>query len=333
MIPKEKQTAVKRALVEAFGVQEFDDISLLTGGLSPALAYRFLVKGKPYLLRLSMRTDAYADPTGQFAVMKTAADAGIAPHIWYTSIEDRILISDFVVAQPFPDDMAQRMAPALRTLHSLPNFPKIAGFPHYLDSVDMFVRQFQAANLLPESATREVFRRFTEITQVIPRGDAELVACHNDLKPQNIRFDGERIWLVDWEAAFLNDRYVDLAIVANFFVRDEVEEEDYLSAYFGEPAGEYRRARFTLMRQVVHMFYTAFLMLMASRSGTVIDPMIPVPDFREFHEGLISGEVDVTDDTVKVQYAMLQLNAMQRNIRTQQFEDALTVVGSVHASA
>jgi thiamine kinase-like enzyme len=156
-----------------------------------------------------------------------------------------------VAAQPFPDDMALRMASTLRTLHSLPNFPKIAGFPHYLDSVDMFVRQFQAANLLSESATGEVFRRYGEITEITPRGDAEPVACHNDLKPQNIRFDGERIWLVDWEAAFLNDRYVDLAIVANFFVKDEAEEEAYLSAYFGEPAGEYQRARFTLMRQVI----------------------------------------------------------------------------------
>ena len=50
-----------------------------------------------------------------------------------------------------------------------------------------------------------------------------------------MRFDGNRIWLVDWESAFLNDRYVDLAIVANFFVKDEAQEEAYLSAYFGEP--------------------------------------------------------------------------------------------------
>jgi hypothetical protein len=60
-------------------VQDFEDIFLLTGGLSPALAYRIVVKGKPYLLRLSMCIDAYADPTGQFAVMRTASDAGIAP--------------------------------------------------------------------------------------------------------------------------------------------------------------------------------------------------------------------------------------------------------------
>lgn len=35
------------------------------------------------------------------------------------------------------------------------------------------------------------------------------------MKPENILFDGVRSRLVDWEAASLNDRYTDLAVVAN----------------------------------------------------------------------------------------------------------------------
>ena len=80
-----------------------------------------------------------------------------------------------------------------------------------------------------------------------------------------------RILLVDWESAFLNDPYVDLAIAANFFVQDEAEEESYLEVYFGEPAGEYRRARFYLMRQAVSLFYATLLLLEASRSGVAVD--------------------------------------------------------------
>ena len=33
MIPEEKQAVVTRALKEAFGVNEYEDIELLTGGL------------------------------------------------------------------------------------------------------------------------------------------------------------------------------------------------------------------------------------------------------------------------------------------------------------
>jgi thiamine kinase-like enzyme len=38
------------------------------------------------------------------------------------------------------------------------------------------------------------------------------------LKPENILFDGHRVWLLDWKAALVNDRYFDLAIAANFVV-------------------------------------------------------------------------------------------------------------------
>jgi hypothetical protein len=61
-----------------------------------------------------------------------------------------------------------------------------------------------------------------------------MVSSHNDFfKPDNILFDGHRLWLVDWEAAFLNDRYADLAVVASLVVTNDAEERVYLQEYFG----------------------------------------------------------------------------------------------------
>lgn len=119
--------------------------------------------------------------------------------------------------------------------------------------MDGFIRKFQDAKILPESETEELFERYARVASVYPREDSQMLSSHNDLKPENILFDGARVWLVDWEAAFLNDRYFDLAVVANFVVTDDAEEEAYLRRYFGEAAGEYRLARFYLMRQITHM--------------------------------------------------------------------------------
>src|SRR5512141_251680 len=115
MIPEEKQPAVTRALQSAFGVNEYEDIRLLAGGLSSALAFKIVVKKNPYLLKI-LRTEVISDPAHEFACMQTAAEAGIAPQIRYANVEDRILITDFVEAKPFPEDMALRIAPILRTL-------------------------------------------------------------------------------------------------------------------------------------------------------------------------------------------------------------------------
>lgn len=244
MIPEAKQPTVARALQAAFGVSEFEDIRPLTAGLSTALVFRMVVRGNPYLLRLMMSTAAapgpgQGDPTRQFACMKAAAEIGIAPQIRYANVEDRILITDFVEAKPFPDDLAPRIARTIRKLHALPPFPKGV---HFFDMIDGFIRRFQAANILPENRTEDLFRRYADMAKVYPRNDADLVASHNDLKPQNILFDGDRVWLVDWEAAFLNDRYVDLAVVANFFVKDEASADAYLSEHFGGPANTGARA-------------------------------------------------------------------------------------------
>jgi len=327
MIPETKHPAVTRALHAAFSVDEYDDIRLLTGGLSTALAFKIVVRKIPYLLKI-MRTELISDPRNEFACMQTAAEAGLAPRIWFANVEDRILVTDFVEAKPFPDDLALLIAPVIRRLHALPHFPKVV---NYFDAIDGFIRRFQAAKILPESATKELFRRYADVVKVYPRNDSELVASHNDLKPQNIRFDGNHIWLVDWESAFLNDRYVDLAIVANFFVEDEAQEEPYLRAYFGEPAGEYRRARFYLMRQAVSMFYATLLLLEASRSGLSIDADMITPSFRGFHQDLISDKVDMANADVKLEYGMIHLREALRSMRTARFEEAVARLSDSHA--
>ena len=92
MIPQEKTAAVARGLREAFGVTAFEDIRIITGGLTSSLVFRIVVRGSPFLLKIIIRTD---DPTCHYTCMKAAAEAGLAPHVWYTSIPDRISITDF----------------------------------------------------------------------------------------------------------------------------------------------------------------------------------------------------------------------------------------------
>ena len=329
MIPETKQPAVTHGLQTAFGVNEYEAIHPLTGGLSTALACKIVVRKNPYLLKI-LRTEMIGNPSHEFTCMQTAAEAGIAPRIWYASVEDRILITDFVEAQPYPDDLAPLIAPTLRRLHSLPHFPKVVD---YFDAIDGFIRRFQAAKLLPESETSELFHRYAGVQKVYPRHAADLVASHNDLKPQNVLFDGSRIWLVDWESAFLNDQYADLAIAANFFVKDETQEESYLQAYFGEPVNAYRRSRFYLMRQAVSMFYATLLLLEAARSGLSIDVGMTTPGFRAFHEDLIAGRIDMMNAEAKLQYGMIHLREALQNMRTVRFAAAVDRVSAFHAGA
>ena len=170
-----------------------------------------------------------------------------------------------------------RMPAVLRALHALPPFPKGV---HHLDTtcmflihkgpaLDGFIQKFQEANILTKPEYEELFAWHAQLSAAYPLHDLDMASSHNDLfKPDNILFDGNRVWLVDWEAAFLNDRYVDLAVVANLLVTSEADETNYLQQYFGKPPDPYQRARFFLMQQIVHLFYAmAFLWLARRRAG------------------------------------------------------------------
>src|SRR3954468_18907813 len=100
MFPQEKSEAVSRALRQAFGVTGIDDIQPITKGHTTALVFRIVLRGRPYLLRIIMRPTE--DPTRHYGCLRAAAEAGVAPQLWYANIEDRISITDFVEEVPFP---------------------------------------------------------------------------------------------------------------------------------------------------------------------------------------------------------------------------------------
>jgi len=338
MIPQEKAAAVTRGLQGAFGVTEFEDIRDLTGhGSNPV--FRIVVRGSAFLLRINMRA---GDLTRHFSCMRAAAEAGLAPRVWYTSVEDRLAITDFVEAVPFPvTDALLRMPAVLRTLHALSPFAKA---PDQINTsctfllnknaaVDAIIQKIRSANILPKNETEELLARYEQVAAVYPRHDPDMVSSHNDLfKPDNMLFDGGRVWLVDWEAAFLNDRYADLAVVANMIVTNDAEETVYLQEYFGEPPDEYQLARFFLMRQVAHMFYTmAFLML--GSSDQPIDWSEPVPEFGEFHRRFWTGGVKLTDNRTKTIYGRVHWERLLRNVRQARYNEALRIVSDRHAAA
>jgi thiamine kinase-like enzyme len=232
-----------------------------------------------------------------------------------------------VQTQPFPRTEALALLPTtLQKLHALPPFPS-ARVVNFLDAMDRLVQRFQAAGVLPGREAAGLFEFYAQVKAVYPREGSDAVPSHNDLRPENILYDGHRAWLVDWEAAFLNDRYLDLAVVSNFVVTNAAEEETYLRTYFGEPASEYNHARLYLMRQLLHLFYPAFIMTLSCK-GRSIDSIADAPDLRNFLDRIWAGDIDLANDETKLEYAKAHISQALQNRRTPRFQEALRIVSN-----
>lgn len=329
MIPHEKSAAVSRGLSETFGTTAIEDICRMTKGLSSDLLFRIVVKGSPFLLRIMTRMDERNDPVRVFTCMRAAAKAGLAPRVLYSNTEDGIAIIDWIEAVPFAAAQALVQLPAtLKRLHALPPFPKAF---NYATAHNFFIWRLRASGLLSGPEIEDVFRRYQQICAAYPRLDADLVSCHMDLKPENILFDGSRVWLMDWMAAFVNDRYFDLAIVANFVVTSDGDERTYLEEYFGQPPDEYQLARFFLMRQVLHMLSAAVFLLLGSAGKPIRQDATP-PSFRDFHDRIWAGEIDPADNDLKVVYGMVHWEQLLQNVRQLRFHEALRIVSERNTS-
>lgn len=328
MIPQEKSAAVSRGLQEAFGTTTIDDITRMTRGLSSDLVFRIVVNSSPYLLRVMTRISEQMDPHRIYACMSAASDAGLTPRVRYTSAEDGISITDFIETAPLSASEALRLLPrTLRSLHDLSPFPKEFNF---LTAHNGFIWRFRNAALLPQHEIDEAFAHYDQLCATYPRLDADMVSSHMDLKPDNILFDGHRIWLVDWQAGFLNDRYFDLAVVANYLVTEEIDESAYLEQYFADSLDEYQRARFFLMRQALHIL-SASVFLMLGSGGKPLHDIENLPSFEDFHRSVWAGEVNFADRDQQILSGLVHWKRLLKNIHRPRFAESLRIVTARNA--
>ncbi len=301
---------------------------MITSGQSGALVYRIEIKEKPYLLRIIPDTNvvaAKANLSYYFSYMRIASEAEIAPKIQYLSIENKLSITHFIESKPFPLDEARNKLPILlRKLHSLPGFHSVMNI---FEIAGIYIQKLKALNILPDSEISDMIENYKKIASVYPLEKEGLVSCHNDLKPENIIYDGKKPWIVDWEAAFLNLRYADLSIVVNFIPKNQSEEIELLKSYFDREPTDYDLACFYLIQQILHInYFTVFLVILSSKGKSIDLDKRPDCNFSEFHNRMWKGEISLAEDESRLYYALVHKDKYQNNIKSQRFKNALDIV-------
>jgi len=316
--------AVRKALLATFATDALDGWTPLSGGLSGARLWRIRVGGIAYLLRVEAPgRDAVRDPRRGYRCMSLAAQACLAPRVRYADADEGVAITDFIATQasvlehPRPRaDLVVELGHALRGLHAIEGFPPLVD---YLDGLDALVGQAGRGGVVPLGA----FDPWARLQAVCQRLTPELVSSHNDLNPRNLLHDGRRVWLIDWEAAFRADRYVDLAAIANTFAADPGGEALLLATYFGREATRAERARLWLFRQVSHVFHAAIFVV--GVAGRARASSLDGPDLDAIHRGLALGEPLLDTPEGRLAYGLARLRTASANLASPAFAEAAAV--------
>lgn len=328
----EKIEAVNQAFRETFGKVPVGNIEPMNQGLSSAFVYKFTVLGKQFFLKINTQIGSFIDVDSPHKCMKIAAKAGVAPRVLFCNKTDGLYITEYIKAESLTEkfnsfhDLLVILAGAIKGVHNLPPFPKTVNF---FDGVDLFIQKFQQSNLLPDRATREHFNLYSEIRKAYRIIDSDLVPSHNDLNPNNLLYNGDRFWIVDWDSAFLNDRYVDLAVIAKYFVLNEKHERLFLEAYFGDLMDEEKSSRFFLMQQVCYIYYAIIILMYADtiRSHvSVPNNNMEAPRVKDLITLIRNGKRMLNSYEELIEYGKAFLNEALINMRLPRFEKALVRV-------
>jgi aminoglycoside phosphotransferase (APT) family kinase protein len=264
--------------------------------MSGSVVCKIVVDDTPYVLRVVTQRSPMHDPARQLACMRTAAEISVSPALVYADADRGVSISAFIAPPnhatgvPAPRDAAE-LGSLLRRLHHGPTFPE------FLDAFQMIegglAELTRAAVVLP-ALVRELLEQYDVAKQVLAP-HVTYVPCHNDLNPGNVLFDGERQWLIDWDAGCMGDPLFDVAGAMHWFALDESRRETMLRAYYaGEPT-PHDRAKLIVMEQVSWTFYTLVFLLISRGPDGVGDLDViergTLPTFNEALGMISRGEL------------------------------------------
>lgn len=327
-IPAAQIAAVEAALQQAFGTTDVTEISLLAGGLSAAAVYKITVQEQTYVLKLNAAAGIAPAAAGN---LQLAAGAGIAPPLYFQDAASGIAISGFIHNKPVrtawePAKLVAELAATIRAIHRIPCH---TGGNDLRATIDGMIERFRQSNLLRGPVPDECYSGYEKIRQVYPWDDADKVFSHNDLNPNNILCDGERIWIIDWDAAFLNDRYVDLANAANFFVHTPEQENAFLHSYFNQAADAYQLARFYLMRQLCRVIYAMLMFQLAAQARPADyahSQEMEGMSLAAFGALMGAGKLSLASYEGQFMYGKALLNEAVQQMRTSRFAASLALL-------
>jgi Phosphotransferase enzyme family len=282
------------ALRAAFGSIKIDRIVPISGGVSGAFPFRVEVGDRRYVVRVEGPASPLRNPH-QYGSMLIAAEAGISPKVHYLDESSRVVVMDFIETRSlrsFPGGshgLVQALGELLRRVQATALFRQFVAYPDIVDSLWQWVCK---TGLFTPGLLDPYTERLARIRENYICEPANFVSSHNDPTPLNVLFDGNRLWLIDWESASRDDPLVDVAIVLDNLAPSPELESLLLKSWLGREPDDDLRARLSQVRALTRLFYAGVLFSASVAAfGALADDDLSAMTIAEFRHAIREGRL------------------------------------------
>lgn len=287
---------VGRLLPERFGMVR--SVEAIQVGLSGAGVHAVTTDTGDYVLRIARILNRAAWER-ELVVRRITSDAGIAPTLEWVddsrgaTLMQRIGGRGFMPALANADERMQALGGLARLLARLHALPPEGFVP--TDPVAFAQGTWQMECERPGfPAWAAPALAHIDRAERLLQDDERRTPSHNDLNPANVLWDGERVWLVDWEQSGLTHPYYDMAALSTFLMVDDAVGLQLLAAQEGGPLSASQSETFVALRRLAMVFYgTIFFGLAAGPLASVPQAIDEVPSMADFYARFGRGTLNL----------------------------------------
>jgi aminoglycoside phosphotransferase (APT) family kinase protein len=245
-------------------------ITRIAAGLSGAGVYRVDTGDRVFVLKVGRRHQPLAEWREKLQFQQLASAADLTPRIVHADAEHRAVLTEFVADRSFfglygPAQTRQAalvlLGRTLRRVHDLDVPPGVTSREprDYLTDLSGLLAGFALPAFVSDAIERELH-------EPAPERDRAPVVSHNDANPSNLLYDGERLLLLDWDTAGINDPFYDMAVVSVFLRMDDAACLALISAH-DDVAVATLPDRFVYNRRLARVMCGAIFLTLAHAGG------------------------------------------------------------------